>query len=265
MRRALEMHRNRPKDAKPPERPKKPLRAEDYPAAKRLRRNECIHCHQVNEFRREARQASGEWKREDVWVYPLPENVGITLDVDRCNAIKAVAADSPAAKVGVRPGDVLRKLNGLPVVSFADAQFALNKAPAKGEIPVEWLRGDKPMSGTLTVPEGWRKTNVTWRPSMLDILPALPVSGEDLTPEEKKKLGLPAKRVAVRQDKFVHSTLKAVGLLKDDVIVGIDGKQLDGTMEEFLGYVRQNYLVGDKVTLNVLRDGKRVDLPLTLK
>ena len=43
---------------------------------------------------------------------------------------------------------------------------------------------------------------------------------------------------------------------------GIDGQQMDGTMEEFLGYVRRNYLVGDKVTLNVLRDGKKLELRL---
>jgi len=32
------------------------------------------------------------------------------------------------------------------------------------------------------------------------------------------------------------------------------------TAEQFLGYVRQNYLVNDRLTLNVLRDGKKVDL-----
>ena len=49
-----------------------------------------------------------------------------------------------------------------------------------------------------------------------------------------------------------------------DVIVGIDGQTPDMTREEFLGYVRRNYLVGDKVTLLVLRDGTRVSLPMTL-
>ena len=30
-------------------------------------------------------------------------------------------------------------------------------------------------------------------------------------------------------------------------------------------YVRREYLVGDRVTINVLRDGKRLSLPLTLR
>ena len=49
------------------------------------------------------------------------------------------------------------------------------------------------------------------------------------------------------------------------MIVGINGIEMDGTMEEFLGYVRRNYLVGDRVTLNVIRDGKKIDLAITLK
>lgn len=31
---------------------------------------------------------------------------------------------------------------------------------------------------------GWRRTNVAWRPSMLDILPSLSLSGEDLSNNE---------------------------------------------------------------------------------
>ena len=32
----------------------------------------------------------------------------------------------------------------------------------------------------------------------------------------------------------------------------------------FLKYVQRNYLIGDKVTVNLLRDGKRMNLPMTL-
>jgi hypothetical protein len=40
---------------------------------------------------------------------------------------------------------------------------------------------------------------------------------------------------------------------------------MDGTMEDFLGFVRREHLVGDTVTLNVLRDGKPVEIKMTLK
>jgi hypothetical protein len=160
---------------------------------------------------------------------------------------------------------MVTKLNGYTVASFADATYALHKAPKSGKIPIEWKRGSDAMTGNLEVADGWRKTNLTWRSSLLDILPSLPVSGDDLTAAEKKALGLSETRAAFRQDKFVHSTLKAVGLQKDDVIVGLDGKGIDGTMDDYLGFVRREHLVGDSVTLNVLRGGRPVDIKLTLK
>jgi S1-C subfamily serine protease len=262
MGRALERHQARPKP--PAERPK-PIRAEDYKAAKVRRGNECIHCHQVNEFRRADAKAAGTWSRDDLWVYPLPENAGLTLEVDRSDIVKAVHAGSPAARAGIRAGDKLVSLNGYPVTSNADAQYALHKGPKSGAMPVEWSRGTNSMEGKLELAEGWRKTNLTWRASLLDILPSLPISAEDLSAAEKKALGLPEKQAAFRQDKFVHSTLKAVGLKAGDVFVGLDGKPVGGTMDDFLGLVRREHLVGDMIILNVLRDGKPVQLKITLK
>lgn len=263
MRAALEAHKKN--QEKPRARPDKPLLAEKYPDAKRIRRGECIHCHQVYELRRAEEKAAGKWQRQDLWVYPLPENVGLTLDVDRGNAVRTVVADSAAAKAGVKAGDVVRKLNDRPVASFADAQYALHRAPAKGEVVIAWERNGTSMSGTLALSDGWRKTNVTWRPSMLDILPSMPLNGDDLTPKEKQALGLPEKRLAFRQDAKVHRDAQAWGIQGGDVIVGIDGMALEMSMSDFLGHVRKNYLVGDKITFNVLRGGKRVDLPATLK
>jgi hypothetical protein len=260
MERALEAHANPPP---PRPRPGPPGRAEDFAAAGRHKG--CIHCHNVNEFRRADRIAAGTWDRNDVWVYPLPENVGVTLDVDVGSRVKAVRSGSPADRAGLRPGDLVKSLNGYSVASFADATYGLHKAPPKGSIPVTWTAGGRERSGSLEVADGWRKTNLTWRPSMLDILPSLPFAGEDLGAAEKKQFGLAEGRAAFRQGDPVHSSLKAVGIQRDDVVVGFDGVAVDGTMGDLLGYARRNYLVGDKVTVNVLRDGKRVDVELVLK
>ncbi len=47
-----------------------------------------------------------------------------------------------------------------------------------------------------------------------------------------------------------------------DLIVGVDGEQVR-TVEEFLSIV-ESHEPGDKITVNVIRDGRRVDLPVTL-
>lgn len=262
MKQALDRHRMEA-DTKAPSR-EPPFRPEDFPAAKR-HRGGCIHCHEVNEFRRQSLQASGKWNRDEVWAYPLPENVGLTLEVDQGDRIKAVTPGSTADKAGVKAGDVLKRLNDRPVASLADAQYALHKAPKTGRIGLEWLHDGETKKAELELADGWRKTNLTWRPSMLDILPGLPMNGDDLTADEKKALGLGEKRVAFRLANIVHSTLRAAGVQPRDIVIGIDGKPMEGEMGDFLAYVRRNYLVGDKVTLNLVRDGKMVNMPFTLK
>jgi hypothetical protein len=240
------------------------VRAEDYPAAKRPNAAGCIHCHQVNEFRREALKESGQWRREDRWVYPLPENIGLALEVDAGNRVAKVTPSSPAERVGVRSGDVLQTLNGYPVASFADAQYALHKAPPEGRIAISWQRAGQALQGELEVATGWRKTNLTWRPSLLDLLPGLALYGDDLSAAEKKTLGLSEKRLAFRQQKPAKDAREA-GVREGDIILGLDDLRLEMTMDEFLAHVRRNYLVGDRVMLNVLREGRRIDVPLTLR
>jgi S1-C subfamily serine protease len=230
-----------------------------------MRKGDCIHCHQINEFRRHDAKTAGTFRREDLWVYPLPENLGLVLDTDQGNKVRSVAAGTPAQQAGLRAGDILQRVNGVPTASFADVQYGLHRAPPQGKMPLTWLRDGKPATAELPLAAGWRKTNWTWRPSMLDALPSLSVYGEDLTAAEKKALGLSEKRLAFRQDAKVGSGARKAGVRAGDVIIGIDGQALEMTMLEFLAHVRRNYLVKDRITLNVLRDGKRIDLPHQLE
>ncbi len=57
---------------------------------------------------------------------------------------------------------------------------------------------------------------------------------------------------------------RAAGVRARDVVLGIDNRSLEMTMRQFNAHVRLNYKAGDRVTLNVLRDGKRIDIPMTL-
>ncbi len=258
---ALEAHKT--VAGRPAPNAEKPFRVEDYAVARRARG--CVHCHQVWEYRRDSLKSSGAWNRDEIWVYPLPENVGLTLDKVRGDLIKSVKSSSPAERVGIKPGDRLRTLNGFSVASFADAQFALHKSPKKGAISVAWEHDGKRTDGTLELAEGWRKTNVTWRTSMLGLIPSTSLTGDDLTPAQKKALGLDEKRLAFKQEQFVHREAKAAGVQPGDIIIGINDQVQNVAMQEFLSCVRQNFLVGDKITINVIRNGKRLDLPMTLK
>ena len=50
-----------------------------------------------------------------------------------------------------------------------------------------------------------------------------------------------------------------------DIILGFDDLELEMTAYDFLGYVRRNYLVGDSVTINLIRDGRQLQLPFVLR
>ena len=50
-----------------------------------------------------------------------------------------------------------------------------------------------------------------------------------------------------------------------DMVLGVDGKMLHLTGKQFAAYIRLNCKVGDRVTYHLLRDGKRLDVMLTLR
>jgi serine protease Do len=229
------------------------------------RRDGCVHCHQVKETQNNNLKRDGLWNPDHIWRYPLPDNLGLVLEVDRGNVIKHVESDSPAARVGLRPGDVVRNLGDTAIHSPADARFALDKAPKSGSIEITWQRGDETSQKRLALPKGWRKTDLSWRRSMQWAVPSARVVGRNLNPEERQTRGLSAGQLAFWQLYPVSTAAAAAGVREKDIILGFDGKLLEMTSYKFLSYVRRNYVVGDKVTIDVLRGDKRLSLPMQLR
>lgn len=225
------------------------------------RRRGCMHCHNAKEIL----LANRRWSRELAYRYPPPDNLGLTFEIDRGDFVKRVRKSSAAAAAGLKPGDRVTALNTLPVHSFADAQYALDGAPETGAIPVRWQRAGKPMSAKLVLKPGWRKTDIQWRPSMMDYLGSARLYGEDLTAAERRRFGLAAKQLAFRQRASVHSQAKAAGIKAGDIILGFNGKSPDLTAYRFQRYVRSNFVKGDVVRVNLIRGGKRLTLTMKLR
>jgi predicted metalloprotease with PDZ domain len=229
----------------------------------RMRR--CYHCHNVREALDAELRRTGKWERDLAYRYPLPDNLGLVLEVNQGNVVKQILAESSAARAGLARGDTLRLLGGIPVHSLADAEFALDRAKAKGSLSLTYERAGKEQTTTLALTEGWRKSDISWRPSLKRLIPRLPLYGTDLTEPEKKTLGLPANSLAFRQRSDLNSRLKAAGVRPGDVIVGLDGKAFRGLdASEFRAAVRRDYLAGDEVKIDLLREGKRMTIPFTL-
>lgn len=238
--------------------------AEEYPAARKLRESSCIHCHQVREFQQDWHYEQKTWRREMLWVYPPPDNLGFRMDPERQDRVAEVRPGSPAQAAGLRADCILRKVNDRSVTTFADIQFALHQAPPLGRVRVSWLDGQTERDGELALPPGWRESDISWRASMWNVEPAACVYGEDLDPDEKKKLGLNPKRLAFYQGSFVPPAAQQAGIRAGDVIIGADGKELEMTMLQFNVWVRLNYHVGDMIHYDILRDGKPVKIAVKL-
>lgn len=250
---------------KRPERLNKEVRhVEQFSAARRVKNDACIHCHQVHDFRREQLMRANKWSRDEVWVYPPPENIGLTLDSKQGDRIQAVKADSPAQRAGLRRGDVIERLADRPVASYGDVQYALHRAAKRDRLSIVWQRAGETHRGTLVLSDGWRESDISWRGSMWGLEPQAYVYGQDLTVAEKRELGLSASRLAFRQGNFVPPESRQAGIRARDIILGIDGKELEMKMLQFNAYVRLNYKIGDRIVFNVVRNGVRRDIPMKL-
>ena len=105
----------------------------------------CIRCHMVHEAQYHRQRKAGTFTARSLWLYPLPDNVGIKLDAKLGNLINEIVADSFAAKAGLQPGDRIRSANGSRIVTVSDLQFLLNGLEAKSKLTVNVERDGKPV------------------------------------------------------------------------------------------------------------------------
>ncbi len=230
---------------------------EGYPTLKRFytpkvdpaRLGSCMHCHQItnNEYR--FYKDAGRPIPDDVlWLYPMPDALGLSLDPKERATVRAVAKGSPAEKAGFQAGDEIAGLAGQPLISIADVQWILEHARGSA-VTGEVRRAGTTRAMTLALPEGWRRRgDFSWRAST-GIVSPFPEASGDLDASERRRLGLSADAIAIR------IRWNAKGFQKDDVIVGIDGRRTGMTASDAIAYANQEKKPGDRIELTVLRSG----------
>lgn len=126
----------------------------------------CLHCHQVYEGLRKEARRQGTFRPEMLWVYPLPENIGLVLDVEAGNRVVRVLPDSPAARAGLQAGDLLVTVGTVRIRSQADCMYALHGAAQEGDLTIQYQRGNEIRQTAIRLPYGWKKSDNSWRPSL---------------------------------------------------------------------------------------------------
>src|SRR5882672_10326765 len=105
-------------------------------------RAKCVHCHMVREAEIWSLRSGGQPVSDALlWAYPMPDAVGLSLDLKERATVKSVAPGSPAEKGGFKAGDAIVRLQGQPILSVADVQWVLHNARTPCRIEAELDRG----------------------------------------------------------------------------------------------------------------------------
>jgi hypothetical protein len=229
-------------------------------------RQNCIHCHMVREYALRAKWQAGKLSLADLQVYPLPDNVGMQVDIDDGLLIKSVKRGSPAAEAGLAAGDHLLSLGGQSLISLADIQWVLHTSPTEAEIKATLRRDGQTLEKTIVVSGDWKQSDIAWRASSwYGLRQGLKL--EPLPAAEKSSRGLSNEAMALAIKGLFGQggqKLQKAGLKVGDVLIAVDGKSQAMTESEFLIDLRLRHGPEDAVKLTFLRGDERKELSVPM-
>ncbi len=264
MRKGLDLHRQHQEGKLPaPERPK-PVFAREYPllVERTFARNACVECHLIGDFQNMHRELDGTLdKPKHLWRSPDIRAIGIELDVPMGLLVKE--ATGAAAAAGMKAGDTVTAVDGKAVYTFGDLQHAYDKTPrdaASAKFSV--ARGAGYVDLTVALPIRWWVTDTRWRQSSVD--PRTYFDSRPLSESEKRERGLKPDGFASEVtyiDRFAQA-MKSHELRKGDIVFSVDGVDTDPVANTADLFIKIHKKAGDSMTIGVLRDGNRIEMPL---
>ena len=230
-------------------------------------RSNCVHCHNIHDAEQQHAVKTGTFSREMLWRFPLPQNLGLTLDPRNGNTVSAVLPNSPADKAGLTLNSVVQTLNGQAIASIADFQWVLHHLSNKDETVTVGLADGR--TAKIDLPDGWRKTDISWRGSIWSLSPKLGVWCPELSDVKKQRNNIAAHEPAL-EVRWINTgrpsgrSARKAGLKTGDIIVELDGKNVPAKSTQFNLFIKMNYKAGDELPLTVLRNGKRITVRIQL-
>ena len=234
----------------------------------------CLHCHQIHGAQQAVyRDAGRPIPDKLIYIYPMPDVIGLTLDPTTRSTVKSVEPKSSAAEAGVRAGDAIVELDGQSILSIADVQWVLHNADDADQLPVRLARSDGSISkAVIQLEKGWRRaTDSTWRAGSWP-LRRMGMGGivlEPLTTNERKRAKLGATDLGVKikgMGRFgPFATARRSGFKIGDIIVAFGEKTSAMSPSELLAYSVQATKPGQRIAVTVLRDGRRQQLRLPMQ
>ncbi|MCA9217477.1 MAG: PDZ domain-containing protein [Planctomycetales bacterium] len=245
------------------------LAAYDIPTMRQMmskRKESCIHCHDIKTSQLRDLAQQGKLEKRMVYTYPSPSTFGLKIDSHDQTLVESVAADSAAAVAGLQNGDRVVSMNGHRTITFGDMTRALELVSIDGgDVDVKFVRGDKLQTARVSLKPNWRATgDPSWRSSTGVVGPSSGFWGFKVKPEDREKLGIADDKLAVRVNFLWGQWTKDAGIKHGDTVVRIGDNTADMTIRQLQAYLQMNFEYGAPVEVEVLRNGKRQSMKMTL-
>jgi hypothetical protein len=264
LKQGLELHERYKKGELPKTARPAPLFPKQIPllVERTFARNACVECHLIGDYQNLHREQDGTLDKL-VHVYRSPDvrAIGIYLDVPKGLAVKETRGAALAS--GMAAGDRITAVDGTPVFTFGDLQHTYDKVD-RGAAAVKMTvdRQGKSVDVSIALPMRWWWTDVRYRQSSVD--PRVYFESRPLSRAEKEKHGLKPEGFAsevTRIDTFAE-LVKSHQLKTGDIVFGVDGAEQDSIAESADFFIKLRRKAGDTVTLDVLRGGQKIKMPL---
>lgn len=178
------------------------------------------------------------------------------LDKPEGALVASVEKNGPADKAGLEPGDVVRKVDGSPIVASGDLPALIGQALPGQKVTLEvWRKGEaKTLSATLgDASDKPAKESAAARDSDKG---KLGLALRPLQPEEKAQLGLDSGLLVAQSS----GPAAGAGIVQGDVLLSINGVSVSN-----IDAVRAAVAQADKtVAILIWRDGNKIFVPLRL-
>lgn len=210
----------------------------------------------------------------------------LNLKEDRGAEVKTVEDDSPAAKAGVKVGDVVLEYNSTPVEGTEELERLVHETPAGRQVKlVVWRNG---ASQTLTAMVGARKATIIQTPQGTFTLPNMPpmpaipgvppveiprfqmawqnpmlgIEGESLGEHEQLAAYFGVKDGVLVKWVGKNTPAEKAGIKAGDVIVKVDGAGVTNTRE--ITSQLRGARSRKNVSVTLVRDKKELSITVNL-
>lgn len=203
--------------------------------------------------------------------FNLKVDYGAILEDSVDTGERAVVADGPGDKAGLKSGDVILTINGEKITKDHDLKDTLTKFLPDDEVTLTVLRA----SDTLTIKlKLGKREDTTVTPASGNTASNadayLGVYSTNITPDLQKRLNLPVSEGAMLYNDFTSgvpaiikdSPADKAGLRAGDIITSIAGEKV--TADRTLTDIIAGKKPGDTIEVVVRRDGQEMKLTVTL-